>query len=45
MNTIEVLKTRRGNPMTYVAGFLYTQHRITEEKRIFLCEDRDCRSK
>ncbi|CAF1560987.1 unnamed protein product, partial [Rotaria sordida] len=45
MNTIEVLKSTRGNPMIYFSGYLYTQHRITEEKRIFRCEDRNCRSR
>ncbi|CAF4376832.1 unnamed protein product [Rotaria sp. Silwood2] len=42
MNTVEVLKTSRENPMIYFSGFLYTQHRITEKKSIFRCEDRDC---
>jgi hypothetical protein len=45
MNTIEVLKNSRGNAVIYLCGYLYTQHRITEEKRIFRCEDRNCRSK
>ncbi|CAF1308875.1 unnamed protein product [Rotaria sp. Silwood1] len=29
--------------MIYFSEYLYTQHRITEEKRIFRCEDRNCR--
>lgn len=44
MNEIEVLKTSRGNSMIYFSGYFYTQHRKTEEKRIFRCEDRNCRS-
>ncbi|CAF3262022.1 unnamed protein product, partial [Rotaria sp. Silwood2] len=28
--------------MIYFSGHLYTQRRITEEKRIFCCEDRNC---
>ena len=31
--------------MIYLSGYCYTQHRMTEEKRILRCEDRDCRSK
>ena len=31
--------------MIYSSGYLYTQHRVTEDKRIFRCEDRACRSK
>ena len=45
MNRIEVLKSSRGNSMIYVSGYVYTQHRVTEEKRIFRCEDGTCRSK
>ena len=45
MNRIEALKSSRGNSMVYFPGYLYTQHRVTEEKRIFRCEDRTCRSK
>ncbi|CAF1242925.1 unnamed protein product [Rotaria sp. Silwood1] len=29
--------------MIYFSEYLYTQHRITEEKRIFRCEDPNCR--
>ena len=45
MNWIEALKRSRENSMIYFSGYLYTQHRVTEEKRIFRCEDRTCRSK
>ena len=45
MNRIEVLKSSRGNSMIYFSGYLYTEHRVTEEKRMFRCEDRTCRSK
>ena len=31
--------------MIYFSGYVYTQHRVTEEKRIFRCEDQTCRSK
>ena len=41
----EVLKISGGNSMIYFSGCLYTQHRVTEEKLIFLCEDRAFRSK
>jgi len=44
MTTIEVLKSSRGNSMIFLSGFFYTQHRITEEKRLFRCENRNCRS-
>ena len=30
--------------MIYFSGYLYTQHHVTEEKRIFRCEDQTCRS-
>ncbi|CAF3352404.1 unnamed protein product, partial [Rotaria sp. Silwood2] len=30
--------------MIYCSGLFYTQHRITEEKRIFRCTDRNCRN-
>ena len=43
MNRIEVLKSSRGNSMIYFSGYVYTQHRVTEEKRIFRCEDRICK--
>ncbi len=45
MTTIEVLKSSRGNSMIFLSGFFYTQHRMTEEKRLFRCENRNCRSK
>ena len=31
--------------MIYFSGYLYTQHQMTEKKRIFRCENRNCRSK
>ena len=40
-----MLKSSQGNSMIYFFGYLETQHRVTEEKRIFRCEDRTCRSK
>ena len=40
-----MLKSSRRNSMIYFSGCLYTQHRVPEEKRIFRCEDRTCRSK
>ena len=40
-----MLKSSRGNSMIYFSGYLYTQHRVTEEKPIFRCENRTCRSK
>ena len=40
-----MLKRSPGNSMTYFSGYLYTQHRVIEENRIFRCEDRTCRSK
>ena len=30
--------------MTYFSGYLYTQHRVTEERHTFHCEDRTCKS-
>ena len=39
MNRIEALKSSRENSMIYFSGYLYTQHRVTKEKRIFRCED------
>ncbi len=44
MATIEILRSKRGQPMLYHNGYLYTQHRLTSEKRIFRCESRDCKS-
>ncbi|CAF4396253.1 unnamed protein product [Rotaria sp. Silwood2] len=43
MGDIEILKSKRGNPIVSHGGFVYTQHRLTNEKRIFRCESRDCR--
>jgi hypothetical protein len=31
--------------MIFLSGFYYTQYRITEEKRLFRCENRKCGSK
>jgi hypothetical protein len=45
MSGIQVLKNSRGNPMLYYSGYFYTQYQVTEKKRIFRCEDRNCRSK
>jgi hypothetical protein len=45
MNTIEVLTNSRGNPVMYFSEYFYTQHRMTKEKRIFRCENRNCRRK
>ena len=39
-----MLKSSGGNSMIYFSGYVYTQHRVTEEKRIFRCEDGTCRS-
>lgn len=40
MSGIEVLRSRRGNPIVYHDGYVYTQHRMTDEKRVFRCESR-----
>jgi len=45
MDDIEVLNSKRGNPIVYHDGYVYTQHRVTDEKRVFRCESRDCKSK
>jgi hypothetical protein len=45
MDVIEILKSKRGKPVVYHGGFVYTQHSVTDEKRIFRCENRDCKSK
>ena len=45
MIDIEILKSKRENPIVYHDGFVYTQHRLTDEKRIFRCESRDCKRK
>ncbi|CAF5100221.1 unnamed protein product [Rotaria sp. Silwood1] len=45
MNQIEVLTSSRGNPMLCYSGYLYTHHSMTEKKRVFRCEDRNCRSR
>ena len=45
MGDIEILTSKRGNPIVYYGGFVYMQHRLTDKKRIFLCENRDCKSK
>jgi hypothetical protein len=41
---IEIVKSQRGKPMIYYAGFMYTQHRSDEEKHVFRCKRRDCKS-
>ena len=41
MDDIEILKSKRGNPIVYHGGFVYMQHRLTDKKRIFRCESCD----
>jgi len=39
------LKSKTGKPIVYHRGFVYTEHRVTNEKRIFRCKNRNCKSK
>ncbi|CAF1432604.1 unnamed protein product [Didymodactylos carnosus] len=45
MNDIKSLSSSKGIPMIYYDGYIYTLCRMTDEKMIFQCEDRDCKGR
>lgn len=45
MSTITLFQSEKGKPMLAYEGYIYTLERQTEAKKIFRCQNRDCKGR